>query len=202
MNLDWNEVSNILRKIPWKDVSDILRNVATVVGAILALIWFLTTRAYKRHSEIDLSCRAFPVTHPSEGTLAEISVVFENKGTRRQTLTNLTIHVEHCTEVKGTENKQLSLPHWTRLVTHKVPNLDPKSPFTVLRGISQEFTDTFVISPDIDLIRVTATFNSTDVETPKEGVAQIPYPSKRTARRVFDLRVKGIDKAGPNMSAA
>lgn len=190
-----------MQPITLKDAFEILRNVATVVGAILALVWFLTTRAYKHHSEIGLSCRAFPLAPPSEGTLAEINVVFENKGTRRQKLTNLTIYVDHFTKVKKAQGSRLDLPDWTRLGTHEVIKLNPKNPFVVLKGISQEFTDTFVVPPDIDLIRVTATFFS-DVVTSEDGVSHIPYPSKRTARRVFDLRVKGTDKAGTNLYAS
>lgn len=184
LEIDFNNVKN------W---SELFRNVATVVGAVLAFVWFLTTRAYKRHSEVNLSCRAFPLIPPSDGTLAEIGVVFENKGTRRQTLTNLTLCDEQLKKVNAPENATL-VPSWTPLGTHEVPELTPDSPFIVLKGISQEFTETLVVPSDIDLIHVTATFRSSGAVTSGEGVAHIPYPSKRTARRVFDLRVKGIDK--------
>jgi len=163
------------------DVSDVLRTIATVGGALLALVWFLATRAYKRHTEVELSCRAFAVP---DGTLAEIAVVIENKGARRSKLTHLAIGVARLKAGAGM-NDYLIEAEWEPIGKDTIITIEPERRLVVLQGISQEFTHTFIVRRDIDLIQVTASFNP----LPKtERVLSLPYPSKRTARRVFDLR--------------
>lgn len=182
--------------VNWKEVSEIIRNFATVFGALLALFWFLSTRAYKRHAEVELSCRAFPL---AGGTLAEISVIIENKGARRHKLARLTLCVERLKEGNAPGSESASKLEWQQLGNPETIDLNPEGRFVILQGISQEFTHTLLISRPTTLIRVTATFNAV---ASNAGVFAIPYPSKRTARRVFDLRVKGTDQTSSDVHAA
>jgi hypothetical protein len=174
-----------------KDYSEILRNLATVGGSIVAVSWFWASRAYKKHSEIQLSFRAFPVTPAGNHRLAEVTVSIENKGARRHKLARLTICVERLTKIDPLDGDAAAQPHW-KPVGKPVPlELDPEGRFLVLQGVSQEFTHAVVLPPDVSLVRVTATFNAVPPD-----LLDIPYPSKRTARRIFDARREAAESSG------
>ncbi|MRR11151.1 hypothetical protein EG835_01375 [bacterium] len=155
---------------------DVASNLASVLALIGAGLWFLYTTQFKPRIQFDLDCRFFAPVPGHDGVLAEVNVVFENKGFVEHRLYDLTLSV-HGLQEPSPQKRQTGDVSFGRRLLPRTRIVPEKYGFYFVRpGVRQVITHSILLPADVALLRVTAGFNYT-----RSGA----YP--HTARRMFSV---------------
>lgn len=158
--------------------AEILGNIVSVAAFSAAAWWFLATTKFKPRIQFDLECNFLEIDKSSDSLIAELQLIFENKGFVEHRLydVNISIHTVHSTndfEFRPETNELL----FDKKLQSRVSIVPKRYGFYFVRpGVRQVITHIIVIPKSLKVIRVTAGFTYDRSHD---------YP--HTSRRVFKV---------------
>jgi hypothetical protein len=136
-----------------KDVTEMISGGLTSLGVLAAGWWFLYTTQFKPRIQFDLSCRFLPLDPTQHTYLAEVSLIFENKGFVEHRMYDLELSIHGLAE--GTSGQSFARPLFPRAKI--VP---ARYEFYFVRpGIQQIIVHPVIIEAPGPIIRITSGFN-------------------------------------------
>ena len=163
---------------PYKSWAQIASNISSVGLILGGLIWFLGSRKYRRRIQFDLDCHVYELDNESDKMVAEVELIFENKGFIDHHIRDLTVSIHSLSPQAPFEvNDKTGELDFPDVLLKRTPIVPPKYEFYFIRpGVRQVITHIVPIIGRSSMIRITAGFNYD-----RHG----NYP--HTVRRVFPV---------------
>ncbi|MBL0938316.1 MAG: hypothetical protein IBJ03_05450 [Gemmatimonadaceae bacterium] len=150
--------------------------IVSAAGILGAGFWFFEQNQRKQRVQFDLECRFFPWPNGAGAILAEVWLVFENKGFVEHRLHDLrvSVHVDSPSITLARTEKDASL--WLPVVERESIVPAEIGYYFVRPGVHQVIRHVVMLPSATRLMRVTASF---------DYYTHDKYP--HTARRIFDV---------------
>ena len=161
-----------------KDIAETVNAIASTLAILAAGGWFFYTNQFKQRIQFDVECRLLSLRTNNHSKIAEIALVFENKGFVEHRLWNLhlSVHDLACERYLTSKLDTREL-EFKRHILPKIQLVPEQYGYYFVRpGVRQAITHIIKVPAAVSAIRVTASFNyHQDVGDP------------HTARRVFPV---------------
>lgn len=141
-----------------KDGVEIFKTTLEAVGIVCAGWWFLYTTQFKPRIQFDIECRALPLDVDKAIFLAEIALVFENKGFVEHRIHDLSLSVHGLSEDKSLDSAE-SAAFTKCLFPRQIIVPKQYQWYFVRPGVRQTITHAVLLHQPGRVIRVTAAFN-------------------------------------------
>lgn len=154
-----------------------LSGTVSVVALLAAGWWFLNTTKFKPRIQFDIDCKFVLLRVNPEWLVAEIQLIFENKGFVEHRIHDLNLSVHQLPSEEDLEEREITHELlFKKAVFRKLSIVPPGYGFFFVRpGVRQVVTHTVRIPASVSVIRITAGFEYDRVKK------NFPH----TARRIF-----------------
>jgi hypothetical protein len=166
------------------EILKVLSGFLPIFTLLAAAIWFLWTEKFKPRIQFDIDCGFIFVNSNSSEVIAEIRLLFDNKGFVQHTLYNLEISVHGLNAAESLSVKEESKDLiFEKELLERSSAIPEGWYFWIRPGIHQVITKIIKFDVKYSVIRVTSAF-SYKKKTKK----------RHTARRVFQVPVSYLHR--------
>ncbi|HEX8288940.1 MAG TPA: hypothetical protein VF556_13140 [Pyrinomonadaceae bacterium] len=157
--------------IPLKDQVTITKDLLTIIGILIAFLWFFYRWEHGRRAQIDLDCEFFTVKAPNV-IVAEIKLSVENKGLVKQHIQVFSLSVQELeTPINSDSVLKTEWLEFSKALINEKKFEKPES--SVRPGVKQLFTYPILLKTYSPIIQVTAALIYSSSEEPINQVQRI-----------------------------